>query len=74
MAIYAANRTRNYQPVPEAYDRADFVLDSDADVASLPTSLQPGSTAIVADSTGHVYMLSPSFIWKPFGWEANNNG
>ena len=52
--------------------RADYVLDSDDDVSDLPTDVQPGSTAVVANSTGHVYMLSPSGTWRPFGWSESH--
>lgn len=41
----------------------DFVLDSASDLASLP-DCDPGSTAIVADKGGAIYMVNASGEWK----------
>jgi hypothetical protein len=40
-----------------------FVMDSDSDFASLPKS-GVGSTAIVADKDGPIYMVNASGEWK----------
>lgn len=40
------------------------VLDGDADLASLPTEVAPGSTAIVAAEGGKVYMVNASGSWE----------
>ncbi len=64
-----AFETMDRFPLGQNY-HADFVLDSDEDVALLPTNCRPGSIAIVADSTGHIYIFAPSGTWMPFGFEA----
>ncbi len=43
--------------------RNEFILDSAADVASLPKSA-PGSVAVVAAKDGAVYMVNASGQWK----------
>lgn len=43
--------------------RYSFVLDSDGDVSSLPKCCA-GSTAIVADKDGPMYMVNASGEWK----------
>lgn len=43
--------------------RYSFVLDSAADVANLPECC-PGSTAMVADKGGALYMVNASGEWK----------
>lgn len=40
-----------------------YILDSASDVESLP-ACTPGSTAIVADTDGPVYMVNASGEWK----------
>lgn len=43
----------------------EFVCDSEADVANLPTDKQrvfPGSTAVIT-ATSEVYMLNASYRW-----------
>lgn len=42
----------------------EYVLDSAADVADLPTDTAPGSVAIVAAAGGAVYILNASHEWK----------
>lgn len=44
-------------------DRFTFVLDSDEDVASLPTC-SAGSTAMVATENGSVYMTNTLGEWR----------
>jgi hypothetical protein len=41
----------------------EYVADTEADVANLPTTVTPGSTCIVIE-TGSVYMLNNSKEWK----------
>lgn len=41
-----------------------IICDSEADVANLPTSVCPGSIAIVATADGGVYMLNASYQWE----------
>lgn len=41
----------------------EFVADTEADVANLPTTVAPGSTCIVID-TSNVYMLNNKKEWK----------
>lgn len=43
--------------------RNEIVMDSTADLASLPASA-PGSVAVVADKDGPVYMVNASGEWK----------
>ena len=42
---------------------AEYIIDSADDVASLPKCC-PGSTAIVADKDGAVFMVNASGEWK----------
>ena len=58
--------------VPSTERREEFVLDSAADLANLPTDVAPGSIAYVADATAAVYMLAPSRVWKLFGGGGSN--
>jgi hypothetical protein len=44
----------------------EFVADTDADVASLPTTVYPGSTCVVADSA-NVYIFNASYKWVKLG-------
>lgn len=43
--------------------RNEFIVDSAADIASLPKSA-PGSVAVVAAKDGAVYMVNASGQWK----------
>ena len=48
---------------------SDFVCDTEADIASLPTNkkeVYPGSTCLVAQ-TGEVYVLNASNQWVKLG-------
>lgn len=40
-----------------------YVVDSDADIAKLP-ECATGSTAMVADKTGGIYMVNASGEWR----------
>ena len=40
-----------------------YVVDSEADIANLPTC-GTGSTAVVADETGGIYMVNASGEWR----------
>lgn len=40
----------------------EFVADTEADIANLPTTVYPGSTCIVAESS-KVYILNASKQW-----------
>lgn len=52
------------QWVPYAKDyRREYVIDSAADLATLP-ECAPGSTAIVADKDGAIYMVNASGEWR----------
>lgn len=42
----------------------EAVLDSTADLEALGTDYCPGSTAIVADKGGAIYMVNASGEWK----------
>lgn len=44
----------------------EFVVDSAADVAALPTSCDMGSSALVIE-TGDVYMLGGNKLWTKVG-------
>lgn len=44
----------------------EFVADNDEDIASLPTTVYPGSTCIVA-ATASVYILNASREWIKLG-------
>ena len=50
-----------YCPAADEY-REEFVLDSATDVADLPECC-PGSTAMVADKDGAMYMVNASGEW-----------
>lgn len=43
--------------------RQSFIVDTDADIANLPKCC-PGSTALVADKGGAIYMVNASGEWK----------
>lgn len=45
------------------YNVVDLVVDTDADVADLPTNVAPGSTCFVVD-TSKAYMFKISGEWK----------
>lgn len=53
--------------------RNEFVLDSAADVASLPKSA-PGSVAVVADNSDVVYMVNASGAWVAIGSGGSGGG
>ncbi len=40
----------------------EFVVDTEADVANLPTNVAPGSNCVVA-ATGNVYILNTKKQW-----------
>lgn len=44
------------------YDVMELVCDTEADVATAPTSYRPGSTLFVID-TGNVYLLNSMKTW-----------
>lgn len=44
----------------------EYVADTEADIISLPTDVDPGSTCIVTE-TASVYILSASKQWKKLG-------
>lgn len=44
----------------------EFVADTDADIADLPTTVYPGSVCIVAESA-NVYILNASKEWVLLG-------
>lgn len=45
--------------------KTDFICSSIADVPDLPTTCDPGSTALVPDGgILTVYMLSPERVWE----------
>lgn len=46
----------------QTYGVKEFVLDSEADIASLPKDVVPGSTAIII-STSSVYMMNSKKEW-----------
>ena len=60
MAIKLTNKT--YSAAASDFIH-NFVLDSAADSANLP-DCAPGSTAMVADVGGPVYMVNASGEWK----------
>jgi hypothetical protein len=62
MAIKRINSV--WCPQVEAY-RWEFVLDSPDDVANLPKACA-GSTAMVVDGSGKIYMVNASGEWKEF--------
>ena len=45
--------------------RCDFIVDTEADIASLPTCCT-GSSALVVES-GAIYMVNASGVWAAFG-------
>lgn len=45
------------------YNLVEYVCDLLTDVQDLPTTVAPGSTAIIIENTS-VWMLSPEKIWK----------
>lgn len=45
------------------YSITDYVADTEADIADLPTTANPGSTCIVIE-TSNVYMLNNQKQWK----------
>lgn len=53
---------------PEVVNVKEFILDAEADVATLPECV-PGSTALVCAS-GNVYIVNASGQWVKFGGEA----
>lgn len=53
---------------PEIGQQKEFILDDEADVATLPECV-PGSTALVCAS-GSVYIVNASGQWVKFGGEA----
>ena len=61
-----------YKQIAPTYEceapRRDFVMDTDADIADLP-SCGAGSTAISVAS-GKVFMKNASGAWAEFGGEA----
>lgn len=44
----------------------EYVADTEADIADLPTTVYPGSTCIVTE-TSSVYMLSANHQWVKLG-------
>lgn len=46
--------------------RCEYILDTEADVASLPNACCVGSVAVVVES-GNVYMVNASGKWAKFG-------
>lgn len=59
MAIKQTNDNRDF-------DWEEFVIDTEADVADLPTNRGWGSTAICI-ATGNVYMLNSNHEWTLLG-------
>lgn len=45
---------------------AELIVDTEAEMADLPTSFYPGSLCLAAD-TGKVYVLNPSKQWVLLG-------
>lgn len=45
------------------YSITDYVADTEADINDLPTTVSPGSTCIVIE-TSNVYMLNNQKQWK----------
>lgn len=76
MAVFCSNEGGIYRKtVVHELDHMEFVLDSDADVASLPTNTEakelsgemvgpcaPGSVAMVP-SSGAIYMMDNTGSW-----------
>lgn len=60
MAIKLTNKY--WCPFTEDY-RCEFIMDSAADAAALPQCCV-GSTALVADNSGTLYMVNASGEWK----------
>lgn len=54
------------------FDWEEYIIDTPADVASLPTTCGWGSRAICI-STGDIYILNSNKEWKML-WESNNSG
>lgn len=50
------------------YGIKEFMLDTAADVADLPTNIRPGSTALVIP-TSEIYILNGEKQWVLFGSE-----
>lgn len=44
----------------------EYIVDTDADIESLPQDCAVGSTAIVIES-GRIFMVNSCGEWKPFG-------
>lgn len=54
---------KEYYPEARYGYKGHYVLDSAADAASLP-KCAPGSTAVVADKDGAIYMVNAAGEWK----------
>lgn len=54
-------------PVNECkHTRYDYIIDTDADAASLPATCATGSTALSCES-GSVYIVNASGVWVKLG-------
>lgn len=49
--------------------RYDFIMDTDQDLADLPTECAPGSTALSCAS-GKVFIVNASHMWVELGGDA----
>lgn len=63
MAYKLTNKT--FCPYSNGYVK-EFICDTDADVAALPTDVCTGSTAVSIES-GKVFIVNTSGEWVPFG-------